>query len=306
MEKYLQKKLVISDKIRIAGFLEKNKINSQFNIENLHNIQNDDFFISQNIKEGLIQKKSSSLKLIFFNRIKNKELKFLLKTAFDKIVNGGFLILNTKDINLHKIELTGIMMYHGFEIQSEHFSKDKKYIIAQKKFEKSKIEKPALSFLIKLDRVGKDGRNIKIHKFRSMYRYSEFLHQGMLDSSGLSSIGKVKSDPRITPLGRFMRKYWIDELPQILDLLTFKIKLIGIRAMSYTFFEQYPERYKQKYFKVKPGLIGPIFDEQTTGFNEIVKIEERYLDDYLKNPYKTDFKVFFKTIFMIFKGSRSS
>ena len=93
---------------------------------------------------------------------------------------------------------------------------------------------------------------------------------------------------------------------QVIDLLTFKIKLIGIRAMSYAFFEKYLKNTKEKYFKVKPGLIGPIFDEKTAGFNEIVKIEEQYLDNYLKNPIKTDFKAFFKTIFMIFKGSRSS
>ena len=306
MEKFIQKKLVISDEIHISGFIEKNKINSKFDIENLNNIENDNFFISQNIDDKLVEEESSSLKIILVSRIKNKHLKHLLKTTCDKIMNGGLLIFSTKNINLHEIELAGMMMYYGFEIRLENFSKEKKYIIAQKTFEKSKIEKPALSFLIKLDRVGKDGKNLKIHKFRSMYRYSEFLHQGMLENSGLSSIGKVRSDPRITPLGRFMRKYWIDELPQVIDLLTFKIKLIGIRAMSYAFFEKYPQVYKEKYFKVKPGLIGPIFDEKTAGFNEIVKIEEQYLDNYLENPIKTDFKLFFKTIFMIFKGSRSS
>ena len=239
-------------------------------------------------------------------KIRNRDLKPLLKNVSDKIINGGFLIFSAKEINLHKIELAGMMMYYGFEIHPESFSNEKKYIIVQKTYEKSKIEKPALSFLIKLDRVGKEGKNLKIHKFRSMYRYSEFLHHGMLESSGLSLIGKVKSDPRITPLGKFMRKYWIDELPQIFDLMTFKIKPIGIRAMSYAFFEKYPQRYKEKYFKVKPGLIGPIFDEKTAGFNEIVKIEEQYLDNYLESPFKTDFRLFFKTIFMIFKGSRSS
>ena len=64
MEKYIQKKLVISDEIHISGLLEKNKINSKFNIENLYNTQNNNFFVSQNIKEELIEKKSSSLKLI--------------------------------------------------------------------------------------------------------------------------------------------------------------------------------------------------------------------------------------------------
>ena len=56
---------------------------------------------------------------------------------------------------------------------------------------KSKIKKPSTSFLISLDRVGLDGKNIKIHKIRSMYKYSEFLHQGMLQNNELSNIGKI-------------------------------------------------------------------------------------------------------------------
>tara|TARA_Y100000748_G_scaffold195482_1_gene163708 strand:- start:4942 stop:5859 length:918 start_codon:yes stop_codon:yes gene_type:complete len=305
MEKYTQKKLIISDENQTPDFLKKDEFDPNFIMNELKK-KDDKTFASQCMSDDLLTEKDNFFKSIFFNEVKNNELKILLKIVYKKLTSGGYLIINTNQVSLHKIELAGMMMYYGFETLSDNCLNNKKYTIAQKKYEKSKIEKPALSFLIKLDRVGRDGKNIKIHKFRSMYRYSEFLHQGMLESSGLSSIGKVKSDPRITPLGRFMRKYWIDELPQILDLMTFKIKLIGIRAMSYTFFEQYPKRYKQKYFKVKPGLIGPIFDEKTTGFNEIVKIEEQYLDNYLESPYKTDFKLFFKTIFMIFKGARSN
>ena len=67
----------------------------------------------------------------------------------------------------------------------------------------------------------------------------------MLENKNLSSIGKIYKDPRITPLGRLLRKYWIDELPQIYDLLLGKIKLLGIRAMSYPFFDKYPEKILQ-------------------------------------------------------------
>lgn len=305
MEKYTQKKLMMPDKNQIPFFLKKDEFDPSFIMSELKK-KDDKVFASECIGDDLSTKKDDYFTSIFFNEVKNNELKILLKIVYEKLKNGGYLIINTNQISLHKIELAGMMMYYGFETFSGDFLNNKKYTIAQKKYEKSKIEQPALSFLIKLDRVGRDGKNLKIHKFRSMYRYSEFLHQGMLESSGLSSIGKVSSDPRITPLGRFMRKYWIDELPQILDLMTFKIKLVGIRAMSYAFFEKYPQKYKEKYFKVKPGLIGPIFDEKTAGFNEIVNVEEDYLDNYLKNPIKTDLKIFFKTIFMIFKGTRSS
>ncbi len=305
MEKYTQKKLIIHDENQIPVFLKKGEFDPNFIMSELKK-KNDEVFVTECIGDDLLNKEDDYFTSIFFNEVKNNDLKILLKTVYKKLKNGGYLIINSNQISLHKIELAGMMMYYGFETFSEHCLNNKKYIIAQKKYEKSKIEQPALSFLIKLDRVGRDGKNLKIHKFRSMYRYSEFLHQGMLESSGLSSIGKVRSDPRITPLGRFMRKYWIDELPQILDLMTFKIKLVGIRAMSYAFFEKYPQRYKEKYFKVKPGLICPIFNDENTGFEEIVEIEEKYLDSYLKNPFKTDIKLLFKTFSMIIKGTRSN
>ena len=305
MEKYIQKKLTIPNENQIPVFLKKGEFDPNFIMNELKK-KDDKAFVAEFLGDDLSNKDDDYFTSIYFNEVKNNDLKILFNTTYKKLKNGGYLIININQISLHKIELAGMMMYYGFETFSENCLNNKKYIIAQKKYEKSKIQQPALSFLIKLDRVGRDGKNLKIHKFRSMYRYSEFLHQGMLESSGLSSIGKVRSDPRITPLGRFMRKYWIDELPQIFDLMTFKIKLVGIRAMSYAFFEKYPQRYKEKYFKVKPGLIGPIFDEKTAGFNEIVNIEEQYLDSYLKNPIKTDLKIFFKTIFMIFKGLRSS
>ena len=69
------------------------------------------------------------------------------------------------------------------------------YFVFRKLYEKSKIKSPSTKLIISLDRVGYQGKNIKIHKIRSMYKYSEFLHQGMLEKEGLSSIGKINRDP---------------------------------------------------------------------------------------------------------------
>ena len=76
----------------------------------------------------------------------DNDLKILLNTVYRKLKNGGYLIINANQISLHKIELAGMMMYYGFEIRSENFSEDKKYIIAQKTFEKSKIESRQMKF----------------------------------------------------------------------------------------------------------------------------------------------------------------
>ncbi len=293
MKGFLQKKLAFKDKINLPTLISADKIINTYATYK----ENDNFFKS---------KKKESFKTIIFNPTSNKKLKIELEGINNYVVDGGFLVLIIDKISIHPIELSGIMMYFGFKKVFQKKIEKLDYVVFQKLYEKSKIEFPSTKLIISLDRVGYKGKNIKIHKIRSMYKYSEFLHQDMLEKEGLSSIGKVNKDPRITPFGRFIRKYWIDEIPQIIDLLLGKIKLVGIRAMSHAFFSQYPDRYQKKYFQVKPGLICPIFDNKNPGFNEIVRIEEKYLDDYLSNPFKTDFKLFFKTLFMIFKGARSN
>jgi lipopolysaccharide/colanic/teichoic acid biosynthesis glycosyltransferase len=305
MEKFLQKELGINQEISIPGLIVNNIINENFDIIKLKNSANLGLNIICDFEKRLEIIDPRSVDIVLIEKIKKRDLNKKLSLSYEKLKNGGYLILNISKVKIPKIELAGMMMYYGLEKKGILAFNSGRSVIARKLFEKSKIKKPSTSFFISLDRVGFDGKNIKIHKIRSMYKYSEFLHQGMLNNSELSNIGKIKEDPRVTTIGKFMRKYWIDELPQLLDLLTCKIKFVGIRAMSYAFFSKYPERYKKKYYKVKPGLICPILDEETAGFDEIVKIEEEYLDDYIKNPLITDIKLFFSTLAMILKGTRS-
>ncbi len=293
MKSFLQPKLASLNKITPPVLTSENQINKSYTI-----YEPDKIFSKYNDKNTLLT--------ACYNPKSKMNLKMEFEEITNYIINGGFLILKMNIVSLSPIELSGMMMYFGFEKSFQKKIEKIDYFVFRKLYEKSKIKSPSTKLIISLDRVGYQGKNIKIHKIRSMYKYSEFLHQGMLEKEGLSSIGKINRDPRITPFGRFIRKYWIDEIPQIIDLLSGKIKLVGIRAMSHTFFSQYPERYQKKYFQVRPGLICPIFDNKNPGFDEIVRIEEKYLDDYLSSPFKTDFKLFFKTIFMIFKGTRSN
>ena len=138
-----------------------------------------------------------------------------------------------------------------------------------------------------------------------MYPYSEFLQKKVFEQNELTSTGKFAADFRITEFGKIYRKYWIDEIPQLLDWFRGTIKLVGIRAMSQHFFSLYPQEYQEMYFKVKPGIISPIFDEKTDGFKDIVRIEQAYLESFLKNPVKTDIKYFYITISRMFGGVRS-
>ena len=121
----------------------------------------------------------------------------------------------------------------------------------------------------------------------------------------MASSGKINKDYRISNWGSFCRKYWLDELPQVIDWLRGDIKLVGIRALSQHYYSLYPKEYQDLFIQVKPGLLPPLFDENTADFDEIVRVESTYLKKYLKNPFKTDVEYFFKTMNHILKGTRS-
>jgi lipopolysaccharide/colanic/teichoic acid biosynthesis glycosyltransferase len=216
-----------------------------------------------------------------------------------KIISGG------RNKVISRAETRGRLFYCGFEVEKEIRNEGLCYLLTRKF--KTPSENPAPSFypVITLNRVSLYGNIIKIHKIRSMYPYSEFIQKKVFDEANLTSTGKFGNDFRITKAGKIFRKYWIDEIPQFLDWFRGKIKLVGIRAMSQHYFSLYPQEYKDLYYQVKPGIISPIFDEATDGFSEIVRIEQIYLENYLKNPMKTDFKYFFITLKHMCKGVRS-
>jgi lipopolysaccharide/colanic/teichoic acid biosynthesis glycosyltransferase len=216
-----------------------------------------------------------------------------------RVVSGG------KNKVISKAEILGRFYYCGFEVEKMTRRDGLCFLLARKS--KTPSENPFPSFypVITLNRVGLYGNIIKIHKIRSMYPYSEFIQKRVFEEASMTATGKFENDYRITKLGKIYRRFWIDEIPQLLDWTRGKIKLVGIRAMSQHFFSLYPKEYQDLYCQVKPGIISPIFDEKTAGFEEIVKIEQEYLERFLKNPLKTDFIYFFRTIKHIFNGVRS-
>lgn len=225
-------------------------------------------------------------KLPFFNRIHS-----FLSGDKNKVIS--------------KTEVWGRLIYGGFDVKKEVKEGNFTYLIAQKDRTPSKNPSPSYSPLIRLNRVSLGGDLIKIYKVRSMYPYSEFLQEKVYEMNSLSSTGKFSEDFRITKLGKIYRKYWLDELPQFLDWFRGSIKFVGIRAMSQHFFSLYSKEYQELFYQVKPGIISPIFDEETDSFEAIQKIEQEYLEKYLKNPVKTDLEYFFITLKHMLKGVRS-
>ena len=243
-----------------------------------------------------------------FTKFFKKTYYYIYYRAFPKIpyLNVLYKILSRGENKvLSKAEAWGRLFYAGFDVEKEIKHNGICYLIARKVKTPSENPNPSFYPIITLNRVSISGNLVKIHKVRSMYPYSEFLQKKVFEQNELTSTGKFAADFRITEFGKIYRKYWIDEIPQLLDWFRGTIKLVGIRAMSQHFFSLYPQEYQEMYFKVKPGIISPIFDEKTDGFKDIVRIEQAYLESFLKNPVKTDIKYFYITISRMFGGVRS-
>jgi len=207
---------------------------------------------------------------------------------------------------LSKAEVWGRLSFYGMNVLAESEGDSDRYIIAQRVVLPVQNKIPSFYFIASLEKVGLDGKSIHTHKIRTMYPFSEFLQQRVFEDHGLAPTGKFANDFRLTEYGRFLRKYWLDELPQIFDWLRGDIKLVGMRATSRQFLSLYPKEFYDQYIQIKPGLIPPIFDESIKGFDQIVEVELTYLKSYWEHPIRTDVRYFFQTfIDIVFRGVRS-
>lgn len=157
---------------------------------------------------------------------------------------------------------------------------------------------------------GKDGIPIKIYKIRTMIPNANENLQEVLNE-GIDTYGNPINDPRITRVGRFLRRYWIDEFPQIYNLLRRDIKVVGIRPLEKSFWELYPPELKEEALKQRPGLIGVQYAHRDykrgEDFDTCISIFQKYLRESKSHPLWTDTKYFFKIMFnIIFRGVRSS
>jgi len=202
-------------------------------------------------------------------------------------------------------EVWGRLAYYGMEVVAESDGEER-FILARRVSTPISDRRPSYYAVVSLEKVGLDGKPIFLHKVRSMYPFSEFLQKRIFESHGLSEIGKFKDDPRLTDYGPLIRKHWIDELPGLYDWLRGDVKLVGMRATSPHFLSLYPKELYDLYIQIKPGLVPPIFDESTDGFDDIVRIEMAYLERYREAPVRTDIQYFWYTFRdIVFRKVRS-
>ena len=208
---------------------------------------------------------------------------------------------------LSKTEVLGRLYYCGFEVDEIVPMGHIEYVFAHRKSQPYPQEQIKLyGPLIKLPRVCKNKEICYFYKMRTMHPYAEYIQKYVYDMYGTTDGDKAVNDFRITTWGRFMRKYWMDELPMILNILKGDMKLVGVRPLSKTKFDTYPEWLQDLRTKAKPGLVPPFYVDMPQTQEEMFDSEARYLSAYLEHPIRTDWSYFWKAFYQIvFKHARS-
>lgn len=201
---------------------------------------------------------------------------------------------------ISKAEAMGRLVSSGFDILSAERFGRYLYIEAVKVGHPIMDIKPSYGPIYKMPRLGQNGKVIGVYKFRTMYPYSEFLHDYILKLNGYAESGKPREDFRLTPWGKWMRKYWVDELPQLINVLKGEMRILGVRPVSARYNQDIPEELRQLRFKQKPGCIPPYVALNRKGSkDDVIAAEIEYLQMKEKHPYWTDVKLFFQAIFNI-------
>lgn len=235
---------------------------------------------------------------------------FIFKRVFPKFsFTKGIYFLLTRGENrvISRAELLGRLYSCGFDVIDEQEIDRMYYVVAQKIRKPYFDMEPTYGPLIKLRRIGKGGKFIKVYKFRTMHPYSEYLQEYVYRKHNLQEGGKFKDDFRVSTLGRFMRKLWIDELPMLINLLRGELKIVGVRPLSQHYFSLYSKKLQERRIKYKPGLIPPFYVDNPKSLEQIMASEIKYLDAYDKNPLLTDLRYFIVALYnIVFKRYRSN
>ena len=148
-------------------------------------------------------------------------------------------------------------------------------------------------------RVGKNGELFEMYKFRSMVVNAEELKEKLEEQNEMSGpMFKIKDDPRVTKVGKFIRKTSIDELPQLWNVLKGDMSLVGPRPSLPKEVEQF-DNWMFKRLSVRPGLTcyWQVSGRNNIDFEDWMKLDCRYVDE--RNLW-IDIKLIFKTVFVLF------
>lgn len=174
---------------------------------------------------------------------------------------------------------------------------------------------PFVAIAIKIDspgpvlfsqvRIGLNGRRFKIYKFRSMYLDAEERKKELEKQNEMQGLMfKMENDPRITKVGKFIRKTSIDELPQFFNVLKGDMSLVGTRPPTADEFEKYNQYYRRR-ISMTPGLTGMwqvSGRSEIENFDDVVKYDLEYIDNW---SLMLDIKILLKTVWVVVAGRGS-
>jgi lipopolysaccharide/colanic/teichoic acid biosynthesis glycosyltransferase len=220
-----------------------------------------------------------------------------------------FLFTRGRSRVMSRTETLGRLYSCGFEVMEEKTIGNLLYWKCRKIDLPCFDCNPTYGILIRLHRIGKDGKEFNVFKFRTMHAYAEYVQGYIHQKNDLEQGGKFKDDFRVTTIGRFMRKFWIDELPMLFNVFIRRnMSLVGVRPLSKHYFNLYCQELREKRIKYKPGLIPPYYAQFPTPktLEEIQQNELDYLKSYEKHPFRSDVRYFFKAMYnILIKRARS-
>ena len=152
-------------------------------------------------------------------------------------------------------------------------------------------------------RVGLNKRQFYIYKFRTMILDAERIQEELLYLNEMTGpVFKIKNDPRITPIGRFLRKTSIDELPQLFNVLGGEMSLVGPRAMSVRDYRLFSEDWQRRRFSVRPGItcLWQVTGRNEIAFEQWMELDMQYIDKW---SLWLDLKILARTIPAVLRGS---
>jgi len=234
---------------------------------------------------------------------------FIFKRVFPKFKFTKkiyFFLTGGRNRALSKSEILGRLVYCGFQIEETEEIDGKLYFKVRKVSEPLAEAEPSTGLLLRIKRIGFHNQLITVYKFRTMHPYAQYIQAYVFEQNALQNGGKFADDFRITKWGRWMRKFWIDEIPMIYNILRGDLKLVGVRPLSEHYLSLYSNEHKVLRVKGKPGLIPPFYADMPNTLDEIMESESRYMKAYFQDPISTDINVCLKAVSnILLKKARS-
>jgi exopolysaccharide biosynthesis polyprenyl glycosylphosphotransferase len=165
-----------------------------------------------------------------------------------------------------------------------------------------KLTSPGPVFFLQ-ERIGLNKRRFKIFKFRTMVPNAEKMMCALeKHNEATGPVFKIRNDPRITRIGKFLRKTSIDELPQLINVLRSDMSLVGPRPLPLRDYEGFNEDWQRRRFSVKPGItcLWQVNGRSEISFNQWMLLDLQYMDEW---SLWLDLKILAKTLPAVLRGA---